>query len=186
MKVPEDDRHNTISNTRVLHGDADVMYTPKSLLADSPEDCQCSPKSAFIVAFLLTLFYLKKGQTRCCVREILISSVSSRKAGLLSHRRKQNSSCSALHEALVQLFLFQPAPQTARKKKFKPCCILLQCYAAGAISLPCFQDCNLTLSKPDGSDWQEFLQVDKSQHRKKKKKSTWPMAEGAITCQLFN
>lgn len=141
---------------------------PKSSLADSPEDCQCSPKSASIVAFLLTLFHFKKDQTHCSVREILISSVSSRKAGLLSHRRKQNSSCSALHEALVQLFLFWPAPQTARKMKFKPCCILLHSHAAGAISLPCFQDCNLTLSKPDGSDWREFLQVDKSQHRKEK------------------
>lgn len=138
---------------------------PTSSLADSPEDCQGSPKSAFIVAFLLTLFYFKKDQTHCSVREILISSVSSRKAGLLSHRRKQNSSCSAFHEALVQLFW--PAPQTARKIKFKPCCILLHCHAAGTISLPCFQDCNLTLSKPDGSDWQELLQVGKSQHRKK-------------------
>lgn len=141
---------------------------PTSSLADSPEDCQGSPKSAFFVAFLLTLFYFKKDQTHCSVREILISSVSSRKAGLLSHRGEQNSSCSALHEALVQLFLFWPAPQTARKIKFKPCCILLHCHAAGTISLPCFQDCNLTLSKPDGSDWQELLQVDKSQHTKKK------------------
>lgn len=159
---------------------------PVSSLADSPEDCQGSPKSVFIVAFLLTLFYFKKDQTQCSVREILSSSASSRKAGLLSHRRKQNSPCSALHEALVQLFLFWPAPQTERKMRFKPCSILLHYHAAGTTSLPCFQDCNLTLSKPDGSDWQELLQVDKSQHRKKKKKSTWPMAEGAITCQLFN
>lgn len=108
----------------------------------------------------------------------MISSVSSRKAGLLSHRRKQSSSCSALHEALVQLFLFQPAPQTARKMKFKPCCILLHCHAAAAISLPCFRDYNLTLSKPDGSDWQEFLQVDTSQHIKKKKNPLGPRQKG--------
>lgn len=96
-----------------------------------------------LLRFFLLWFTLQRVKY-VVVQEILISSVSSRKAGLLSHRRKQNSSCSALHEALVQLFLFQPAPQTARKMKFKSCCILLQCYAAGAISLPCFQDCNLT------------------------------------------
>lgn len=75
MKVPKDERHNTISNTRVLHGDADIMYTPKSLLADSPEDCQCSPKSAFIVAFLLTVIYFTKGQTCCCARDFDLFSI---------------------------------------------------------------------------------------------------------------
>lgn len=78
MKVPVDERHNTISNTRVLHEDAGqtLCTRPKSLLADSPGDCQCSPKSVSIVAFFLTLFYFKKDQnTLFCKRDFDLFSI---------------------------------------------------------------------------------------------------------------
>lgn len=86
-----------------MHGQTLCTCTNSSL-AGSLEDCQRSPGSGFIVGYFL-IFYFKKDQTHCSIREILISSISSeREAALVSHRRKCNSSCSALHEALVQLF----------------------------------------------------------------------------------
>lgn len=137
MKVPIDERHNTISNTSPpwRHVGRHYVHVLRIHLAGSLDDCQCSPGSVLIV--VLFFFFYKGPNTLFCKRDLKLFSVFS-KRGWSHHLQKEMLTFCITRTTCPTLLFPFPLQKLQEKIKFKPCYILLRCHAAGAVSLPCF------------------------------------------------